>query len=405
MPAGYLFLLVNLAVFLDTVLYGIIVPIMPYYATGAGASTTEVGLIFAALSAGLLLASVPAGLACDRYGYRPVMVLGMAGLTATTLLFLISHSVWLMIISRLLQGAAAAATWSAGLALVAVLYPPQLRGQKMGLVMATTGAGTIVGPVLGGTLYQFAGYAFPFLLMAGAGALLTLLLWLSPLPGNNPSPGRENMPWKQFLLDRNIFWGVLVTAAGSFGFGILEPLLPIDLYHRFGLGSAGVGMLFGALSLSYTLFQPLFGVLSDRLGRKPIIIAGLLTTAVTIPWLALAPSLKMVAATMVLLGLTTGACSTPTLPLLAESMDRACSSQAAGKRIARPHLYGTTYGIANTAYSAGMLLGPLVGSFLVQHRDLLTALLSYSVLLVATATGTLLQLQETLKAGKIPSRS
>ncbi|MBE3585243.1 MFS transporter [Desulfofundulus thermocisternus] len=402
MNTGYLFTLINLAVFLDTVLYGIIVPVIPYYATSVGASTTELGLIFAALSAGLLLASVPAGLACDRYGYRPVMVLGMAGLTISTLIFIISRSVWLLVISRLLQGIAAAATWSAGLALVAVLYPPRLRGQKMGIVMTSTGLGTIIGPVLGGTLYQFAGYAFPFLVTAGAGALLTLLIWFSPLPKNGTPAGREQLPWQQFLFDRNIFWGVSITVTGSFGFGMLEPLLPIDLQKRFGLGSAGVGLLFGALSLSFALFQPLFGILSDRLGRKPLIVAGLLSTAATVPWLVVAPNVTLVTAAMALLGLTTGAYSTPALPLLAESMEKIHPKHPAdGKTDRASGLYGTTYGIANTAYSVGLLAGPLAGTFLAQRWDVLTVMLLYSALLGATAIGALARLQETLKAKKI----
>jgi multidrug resistance protein len=404
MNTGYLFILINLTVFLDTLLYGIIVPVVPYYATTIGASPTMLGVIFAAYSTGLLLASVPAGLACDRYGYRPVMVLGMAGLTISTLIFMISRSDWLLVISRLLQGIAAAATWSAGLALVAALYPPHLRGQKMGIVMTSTGLGTIIGPVLGGTLYQFAGYAFPFLLTAGMGALLSLLLWFSPLPANSAPAARQQLIWQQLLNNRNIFWGVAITITDSFGFGMLEPLLPIDLHKRFGLGSAGVGLLFGALSLSFALFQPLFGILSDRLGRKPLIVAGLLSTAATVPWLVQAPNVKLVTVAMILLGITAGAYSTPALPLLAESVEKINSKHLNTANTGPQNgLYGTTYGISNTAYSLGLVAGPLAGTFLAQRWDILTVMLLYSALLGATAIGVMARLQETLKARKILS--
>ncbi len=398
----YLFTLINLAVFLDTLFYGIIVPVVPYYTAALGASTIQLGLVFAAFSAGLLLASVPAGLACDRYGYRPVMVFGMAGLTISTFIFMVSHSILLLVISRLLQGVAAAATWSAGLALVAVLYPPHLRGQKMGVVMTSSGLGTIVGPVLGGALYQFAGYVFPFLVAAGAGALLTLLLWFSPLPKDSVCTGRQQLSWQEFLFNRNIFWGMLITVAGSFGFGMLEPLVPVELHKRFGLGSAGVGLLFGALSLSFALSQLLFGVLSDRLGRKPLIVAGLLSTAATVPWLFAAPNVKLASAVIVLLGLTVGAYATPVLPLLAESVEKIRPRHPTdGKKARANGLYGTAYGISNTAYSVGLLTGPLVGAFLVQHWDTLTVMLLYSALLGAVAIGVMARVQETLKAKKI----
>jgi len=81
-------------------------------------------------------------------------------------------------------------------------------------------------------------------------------------------------------------WVLLVITTGSFGLGMIEPLLPLDLEKRFGLNSAGIGLLFGAFSLFLALAQPLFGALSDRLGRKPPLIGGLLGTAVVVPWLA-----------------------------------------------------------------------------------------------------------------------
>ncbi|MQL50896.1 MFS transporter [Desulfofundulus thermobenzoicus] len=463
MNTNRIFALINLAVFLDTVLYGLVVPVVPHYATVLGATPTGVGVIFAAYSAGLLLASVPAGLACDRYGYKPVMLLGMAGLTLSTLIFAFSGHIWLLAVSRLVQGVAGAATWAAGLALVAFLYPPHLRGQKMGIVMTSTGAGTITGPLLGGALYQFAGYSSPFLITALGGALLTVLLWCNPLPGRPaataPGSGRPAcLPElrKLLLQNRNLFWGVMITVVGSFGFGIIEPLLPLDLHRRLGLPSAGVGLLFAAFSLSYALFQPLFGTISDRLGRKPLLVGGLVSTAATIPWLALAPDVKMETAVMILLGATTGAYSTPALPMLAESVEQngqpaavkstinGCGhlkeggqldiSPAAGDAnpavpdarqtgtgITRPVAddknrkrcastvyaadgenpangpYGTAFGLFNSAYSLGLVGGPLMGTFLAQRWGLPAVLLTYSILLLLTTAGVVAQLRETLQ--------
>ncbi len=93
---------------------------------------------------------------------------------------------------------------------------------------------------------------------------------------------------------------------------MIEPLLPLDLEKRFGLNSAGIGLLFGAFSLFLALAQPLFGALSDRLGRKPPLIGGLLGTADVVPWLALAPNIQLETTLLILLGVTTGAYFAPT---------------------------------------------------------------------------------------------
>lgn len=398
---NYIFLLINLAISLDTMLYGIIVPVVPYYADRLGASPGELGIIFAAYAAGLLLAGIPMGMACDRYGYKPVLLPGMIGLTLSTVLFAFSDSVFMLSAGRLLQGISSAATWSAGLALVASLYPAQMRGQKMGLVMTSTGLGTITGPVLGGMLYQYAGYFSPFLFTAVAGAGLSVLLWRCPLPENKTTPEEGQKTELKMLRNRNIFWSVAVTVAGSFGYGMLEPLLPVDLNHRFGLTSAGTGLLFGALSMAFTLCQPVFGYLSDRLGRKPLVTGGLLATAITAPWLGQAPTLEAEALLLVLYGIVSGASSATALPLLADSTEAAClagtNTGSLKMKAAYPNgsMYGTAYGIFNTAYSLGLAGGPLIGTLIAGKWNLTMAIMLYSLLLVITAMGVILQLKET----------
>ncbi|MEW6274794.1 MAG: MFS transporter [Bacillota bacterium] len=404
---NYLFILVNLTIFLDSVLYGIIVPVVPHYATALGASPAQLGVIFAAYSAGLLLFGIPAGIACDRYGYKPPLVLGMAGLTLATVAFAFSGRIWLLTASRLAQGISGAVTWTAAMAVVAALYPSRRLGQRMGIMMTSGGIGTIIGPVLGGAFYQFAGYAAPFLAVALAGTVLGVLFWFSHMPATKGEDGGENgrqnegesrgsYPWgsrlktefRPLLQNRKVGWVLLVIAAGSFGFGMIEPLLPLDLEKRFGLNSAGIGLLFGVFSFFLALAQPFFGTLSDRLGRKPPLIGGLLCTAVLVPWLALAPNIQVEAAVLILLGVATGAYFAPTMPLLAEST--AGDSPADGR-------YGTTYGLSNTAYSLGLIAGPLAGTLIAQRWGLFAAILAYSALLLLVAAGAAARLQETLK--------
>lgn len=415
MRTNHIFIMLNMALFVDTLLYGVIVPIVPFYATQLGISTTQLGWVFAAYSLAMLAVSTPLGRAVDAYGYKRVMTGGMVVLTLATSAFMLSRSLPLLLLSRLLQGAAAAATWAAALALVAAIFPSEVKGQKMGLAMTVTGVGTIVGPVFGGFLYQAAGYAAPFVVIIVLGAVLSVLFHFSPLPGKSTAANKEKPNLLALLTHRNIFWAMFISVLGSFGFAMLEPLLPIDLEQRFGVSSAGIGVLFGVLSLTYTVGQPYFGTLSDRIGRKPLILIGLIGTATVMPGLSLAPRLWLVGVFMGLLGLTSGAFSTPNLPLLAESTEAAFSENKRSSPSTHPapdaekgdeqklepidSPYGAAFGIFNTVYSLGLVAGPLAGTYLAQHFGLNTVFVLFSFLLLVAAVGSYLGVRETVVRG------
>ncbi|NPV90634.1 MAG: MFS transporter [Firmicutes bacterium] len=401
---NYIFILVILALLIDNMLYGVIVPIVPFYATSLGITTTQIGWIFGIYSLALLLASTPMGWAVDAYGYRPLLTAGMLGLALSTAAFIYSGSLPLLLLSRTLQGTSAAATWAAGLALISEIFPSEVRGQKMGLAMTATGLGVIVGPVLGGFLYQAAGYTAPFVPFLVLGLLEGILFYFSPLPGRSSSTSSGKIGFSILLKNRNLFWASMISVVGAFGFSMLEPTLPLQMGQRFGLSSAGVGAIFGAMSLAFSLSQPFFGSLSDRRGRKPLIVIGLVAVAVLSPGLALAPSLWVLFLVIGLLGIGTGAFATPNLPLLAESTEAAFSrtpdaavdgGDDAAKASDSP--LGTAFGIFNTVYSFGLMAGPLVGSAVTQRFGFLPLLLLFSLMLLVTAAGSARWITETLR--------
>lgn len=397
---AYIFFLLNASVFLDTLLYGIIVPVIPYYSTTLGIETTSLGLMFAFYSAGLLLFSLPAGIACDRFGYKPVLLTGMLGLTISTIAFIPADTFWLLSACRLIQGISGAATWAASLAMAAAMYPPRERGKKMGIMMTFTGMGTIIGPLLGGFMNSYVGYSAPFITTSFASAGLCFFLFFSTLPVTPRVPRNNVKNIVPVLRNRNIAWGIAIIVLSSFGFGMIEPLLPLDLYRRFGVNSAVIGTLFGTLSLSYALSQPIFGILSDRIGRKPPLVWGLVLTSILVPFIGIAPSIESMMTVMLLLGITIGASSTPVLPLLAESIEQAnkriletCSDETDSKTS-----FGTAYGFLNTGYSVGLLFGPILGSIIVEQWNLTTAIIIYSTILGTVAAGSAFMIQETFRS-------
>jgi MFS family permease len=154
--------LVTFATFTDLVAYSICVPALPDVARRLGASATMIGLLFGSFGVTLLAVSVPMGALSDRVGRRLPLVAGLVALAGATALFAGAGSLPWLFAARLIQGAADGVTWVVGFALIADLYGPEERGRVLGYVMSGTSAGIMVGPSIGGWLYQAGGLFLPF---------------------------------------------------------------------------------------------------------------------------------------------------------------------------------------------------------------------------------------------------
>src|SRR5258707_9169529 len=154
---------VTLATFTDIVAYSIAIPVLPDLSRKLGASPTMIGLLFASFGVTLLTVSMPMGAVSDRIGRKWPMIGGLVALAASTTMFAFSTTLPALFAARLAQGAADAVTWVVGFALIADLYGDEERGRVAGIVMSGTSAAVMVGPSLGGWLYEIGGMRLPFL--------------------------------------------------------------------------------------------------------------------------------------------------------------------------------------------------------------------------------------------------
>src|SRR6201989_1075278 len=159
--------LVTFSTFTDIVAYSVAVPVLPDLSRKLGASPTMIGLLFASFGVTLLSVSIPMGAISDRIGRRIPMVGGLLALAAATLLFAYSDGLPWLFAARLVQGGADAVTWVVGFALIADRFGPEERGRVSGIVMSGTSIAFMVGPSVGGWLYEMGGIRAPFLLVAG----------------------------------------------------------------------------------------------------------------------------------------------------------------------------------------------------------------------------------------------
>lgn len=349
-------IIITAAVFADMLVYGLVVPILPKYALSMGASQAAIGVLFSSYALVLLLASPFFGLLSDRIGRRIPIIIGLLGLAGATLLFSWAGNYIVLLIARSLQGLSAAMTWTAGLALLAGLYPPEERGKSMGLALSGQGMGLLLGPVLGGWLYQWGGYRLPFIVLT---LIVLAVTCLAVLLVKDHAPSEESSGLGDALKVLRHGRLLLVSGLVIIGAGIicvLEPTLPIYLDQRMNLSPGLVGLIFTVQNLAYGLTTPMAGVLSTRLGYNKTIAAGLALAASSLAVIALPNSLFLIACIIALAGIGSGLILTPCLPYLAE-----LAEQNGVKS------YGLVYAVYNAAFSAGMMLGPFAGSLLADY--------------------------------------
>lgn len=343
----------GLAFFTDMLLYYLLVPLLPRYAAELHLSQMRVGVLFGSYAVALLAATLPLGRLTDRYGRRSVMLIGLLGLGATTLLFTFAKAYWLLVVARALQGVAGAATWLPGMALLADHFGPEERGKAMGLAFAAANVGALMGPPLSGFLDQHAGPRAPFLV--GAGLVLADAAGRAFLLKDGDRVSSGPIPWRALLAHPLIraFTGAMVLASGLWA--LIESTLPLHLSGKLGLGPAAIGFCFATAALSHTCASPLMGRLSDRIGRVKVLRIGLALCLIALPLPVFMPGIGTVLAALVFLGATASFVMAPCGPAVADAVESLGRTD-----------YASGFALLNIAYAVGMVVGPFAGSALVE---------------------------------------
>jgi multidrug resistance protein len=359
---------ITTATFTDLVAYSVAVPVLPDYAARFNAGPTLIGLLFASFGVSLLVLSIPMGAISDRIGRKRPMISGLALLAGSTIAFAYAESLPMLFGARLMQGAADGMTWIVGFAMIADLYGPEERGRAMGLAMAGSTLGIIIGPVIGGWLYEIGGIRLPFLFVAAL-AIVDLVVFALVAPATRGSGA--SVPMRRVLTHRPVAICGLVVIAGGGTIAMLEPVIPLVLEARLGLGPAAIGTLFGIASVASTTMHPIYGRLSDRWGGRRLMMVGLIASALVLPLLSLATDFRSAAFAMVPMWMVFSLIVTPSLAYMAEV------SSAAGFEA-----YGVVYGVYNMAWAVGLMVAPALGGFLLERVGFETLTIAWGVVLV-----------------------
>jgi MFS transporter, DHA1 family, solute carrier family 18 (vesicular amine transporter), member 1/2 len=361
--------LVTLATFADLLAYSIAVPVLPDFARKLGASAAVIGIMFASFGVTLLAVSTPMGAVSDRIGRRLPLVTGMLALAGATIMFSRANSLTALFAARMVQGAADGITWVVGFALIADCYAPEDRGRVMGYVMSGTSFGIIVGPSIGGWLYQAGGIALPFEFVAALA--LVCAAGFAILRPEGPGDRRSAMSIWSVLRVRSVAFCAAVVVLTGGTIAMLEPVLPLFFDKDLGLTPTQIGLLFGIAAVPSTLMPLIYGPMIHRWGARRLTLTGLVLAAAWLPMMATASSFASALALIVVQWIAIALIVTPSLTYMAE-----VTAFAGGDA------FGIGYGIYNTAWGFGLLGGPALGGWLLDHVGFGALTMGWSVVVI-----------------------
>ena len=380
--------LVTFATFTDIVAYSVAVPVLPDLSRRLGASPTMIGFLFASFGVTLLTVSLPMGAVSDRIGRKAPMVGGLVALAAATLLFAFATSLPWLFAARLVQGAADAVTWVVGFALIADRYGIEERGRVTGIVMSGTSVAFMIGPSIGGWLYEVGGIRLPFLAVTVLAAVAAAAFAWIHLPRTHTE--HEALPLATVLRLPAVAACTIAVVAASSTLSMLEPVLALHL-GTLGIGPARIGLLFGIAAVLNAMLHPLFGHLADRWGARRMMLAGLTLSAFALPALGRSWNLTSAIAFQLPLVATMAMMITPSLAYMADATSLGGVAS-----------FGVAYGVYNMAWGAGLLGGPAVGGFIYDRIGFAKLALAWAIALLLVTSWVA---RPSARSGTTPRRS
>jgi MFS family permease len=345
--------LVGAIIFVDTMFFAALTPLLPGYADDLDLTKAGVGVLAAAYPAGALAGGIPGGMAAARFGVKPTVVAGLLLMVVTTTAFAFADDIVLLDLARFAQGFASALTWTASLAWLVSEAPPDRRGLLIGTAMSAAIVGALFGPVLGG-IASVIGIEVAFVAVAALG--LGLAVWAALTPAAKPEQAQPLSALWAAVKDRTVLGSVWFVTLPALLFSTMGVLVSLRL-DELGMTAVAIGAVFLVSAGIEAVLNPIAGRISDVRGRLlPIRVglAGSALMALLLPW----PDSRWVLASFVILaGMAFGVFWTPAMSHLTDLAERRGLDYAYG------------FALVNLAWAPGQALGASGGGALARETS------------------------------------
>ena len=332
--------------------FGMIIPIMPFYVEHFGATGRDLGLLMAVFSMMQFIFAPIWGKQSDRYGRKPILMIGVFGNAISLLLFGLAPNLAMLFVARALAGILSSATLPTAMAYIGDSTSDEERSGGMGLMGAAMGLGMVIGPGIGGWFAEYS-LSLPFF-MAAVLSFFTLILIWAILPESLAEEERQNHGRHSFSQQMKEMWQALFGPIGfllvlafvvSFGLTAFEGVFGLYALHKFEYGPKDVGTILTMIGLLSAVAQGVFtGRLSKRFGETLLIRASLLGSAIGFV-------LMLMANNTLTIYLTVG------FFIISNAMLRPTVSSLTSQRAEGGQ--GAAMGLNNAFMSLGLIVGPI----------------------------------------------
>ena len=330
-------------------------PLLPLFARGLGAGPSLIGLVMGASTLTGVFVKLPAGALSDLLGRRRLLLTGAVIFAALPFTYLAVSTLPVLVLLRVAHGSATAIFGPVAAASLSDIAPAGKRGAWLSTYSTAQGAGQALGPVLAGYLIAVGrfDYAFAVAGLIALGVPVIVSGWRDTLP---VTTARE--PWQEFKRgiaevsgDRLVLATSGAQAAQFVLHGALTAFLPLYGRDALGLTVTQLGWLFGVQSLTTLAVRPAIGFVSDRVGRRWVIVAGLVVCSTAVVLVSLATVMSEIIAAIVVYA--TGVATTT------------AATSAFITDVTRRVRYGAAHGVFGTIYDVGDALGPIAAGVLI----------------------------------------
>ena len=259
--------------------FGLVAPVLPQFATTFGVGNTEASVIVAIFAFMRLVFAPAGGALIGRLGERPVYVTGLLIVAASTAACAFAQDYWQLLLFRGLGGAGSVMFTVASMALVVRLAPPESRGRVSGAYASAFLIGNVCGPIVGGLLAGF-GLRVPFLAYAAALVVAAVVVQTQlshQRRGSGPQQDRADMPLAEALATGTYRTALVSSFVNGWAtFGVRMATVPLFAVAALGAGPEAAGFALAVFAAGNAAALTFSGRLADTLGRKPMMVAGLL---------------------------------------------------------------------------------------------------------------------------------
>ncbi|MEM2109798.1 MAG: MFS transporter [Candidatus Odinarchaeota archaeon] len=382
--------IIFITLLVDSIGYGLVIPLIPFYALEFGANSTLLGVLVSSFALMQFFFAPFLGRLSDRIGRRRVLLYSLLFSVISFIIFTTANSFIMLLCSRLIAGMAT--EYGVAYAYISDITGEKSRTSALGKVGAASNIGIILGPAIGGFINIYGRFWLPGL-AATALTLLNLVFIYLFLPETVKLKDGDPVNYKMFkpasyikeiqvLLKSSAIGPALgIIFAMAFAFAAMPVVLPLYSWDVFGLGEAAVGIFFAYIGILGFIIQfILVGRLSKKIGDDIIILSGVILTVTGVFSLPLLPSiiLFMTGITVVSIGV-----------FLA---DVAISSFLSKKT--NPENYGITMGVSESMSSIARIPGPIIAGLTYQLALFAPFFVAGFLLLIALCLGVFIIIKE-----------